>query len=306
MSNPHQIGYEKILLALAMAVATLSATWIWLRWPDLRRLKALPLTVQPGAAHYERPKARPLKTKLTPWVEPKGRTDGRSGPCEVFAAPANAREQQAACLAVTPQRAEFEDSAPFGLELVGVRPEPFRLQLAGYIRGPGGYLAALVGPDSPGTILAGEGYHFENLGLTLKKFTVEKVAVNHGDSWPVYDVAGLAVLLDEQTGNDVLLDSRVRKLTGRLLATFLSVPEMIKTAELRDGDTVSAGGLAYRIGRIQLDPAEVSLTRQAAAQGTPEFHILRLRQGTRPRAVGESTAGLKSISTSGGVAGSGQ
>ncbi len=307
MSSSHQVGYEKILLALAMAAATLSVAWGWSHRPDVRRLRALPVTLQPALAHYERADVRQLKTKPTIWAEPKGQTDGTAGPCEVFAAPVISRNSRAASFAGAPQQAEIEDRAPFGLELVEVRPEPFRVQLAGYLRGPGGYLAALVGPDSPGTMLAGEGHHFENLGLTLKRFTVEKVAVKHDDSWPVYDIAALAVLLDEQTGNEVMLDSRARKLTGMLLATFELVPEKVRTAELREGDTVSAGGLAYQIEHIQLDPAEVSLTRQTEAQGAPALRVLRMRKNTFPRVVGESaTAGLKSISPSDGVAGEGQ
>jgi hypothetical protein len=167
-----------------------------------------------------------------------------------------------------------EDSSSFGLELLEVRLEPFRLQLVGYFGGPGDYLAAFVSPSSPDTLLAREGHHFENLGLILKSFAVKNVAVDDIDPRPVFEAAAFAVLEDEKTGTAVVLDSRICKLTGTRLAIFHLVTENVQTSGLREGEKFSAEGSTYCIERIQLDPPEVVVARQTAGSSGTETRIL--------------------------------
>ena len=72
-------------------------------------------------------------------------------------------------------------TAPNGFELLEIKREPYRLQLAGYYGAPGGYTAAFVSPGSPDTWLAREGHRFEALGLILKEFALKKVRTEKGD-----------------------------------------------------------------------------------------------------------------------------
>jgi len=188
--------------------------------------------------------------------------------------------------APAPAASRAGEERPFELELLGVKTEPFPLQLAGYLGEPGDYLVAFRSAGQPETLLARRGHRFAQHGLTLQHFEVRKVAVAHGDTWPVYEVAGFAVLEDEKTGAEVVLDSR-RKLTGPAQAGLRwspgNQPQTLKAEEL-----IAQGGASYRIQHIQADPPQVVVVRQAEGLSLPETRRLQpVRPGSSP---GEPTA----------------
>jgi hypothetical protein len=84
------------------------------------------------------------------------------------------------------------------------QPELFRLQLAGYVGVPGDYRATLVTPDGFDTWLARPGQRFDGLGLVLKGVTV----TTERDVEGVGEVVARAVLWDERTATEVVLDTR--------------------------------------------------------------------------------------------------
>lgn len=172
-----------------------------------------------------------------------------------------------------PAPAPAETERPFDLELLDVKTAPFRLQLAGYFGGPNDYLVAFVSADQPETLLARCGHRIGQLGLTLRSFEVRKVAVAHDDAWPVYEAAGFAVLQDEKTGAEVVLDSR-QNLTGPPQAVLRWSSDR-ELCALQEGELIAHGGTSYRIQRIQADPPEVAVVRQAEGAPLPESRVLR-------------------------------
>lgn len=179
----------------------------------------------------------------------------------------------AEALAVTPSGSPAEDVAPFDLELLDVKSEPFPLQLAGYFGGPGDYLVAFSSAGQPEILLARCGHRFEQLGLTLRSFEVRKVAVAHDDVWPVYEAVGFAVLQDELTGAEVVLDSR-RKPLGTPQAVLRRSSDRQRHT-LREGERFAHGGATYRLERIQADPPEVVVAWQAGELSLPETRVLQ-------------------------------
>ena len=114
--------------------------------------------------------------------------------------------------------------------------------------------------------------------------------MEHSDAWPVYDVAAFAVLQDDRSGADVVLDSRSPKFTATPLAVLRSPAGDSSPRELREGESFSDGISTYLIERIQLDPPEVAVTREAPGLPAPESRILhpvteidRLVAGKAPR-----------------------
>lgn len=99
-------------------------------------------------------------------------------------------------------------------EAAGAAPEVeaslpgFPLRLSGYAGEAGSYVVMFIAPNSAETLLARVGQRFDDLDLVLKAFEVRKVLVMHDSPWPIYDVAGFATLVDERTGDEVVLDSR--------------------------------------------------------------------------------------------------
>lgn len=172
----------------------------------------------------------------------------------------------------TPATSHTEEGETFDMELLGVKTASFPLQVAGYFGEPGDYCVTFVGADQPGTLLARRGHHFDRLGLTLRGFEVRKVAVEHDDTWPVYEVAGFAMLHDEKTGAEVVLDSR-RQPTGTLQAVLRRAADR-QPSMLQEGELIVQGGASYRVQRIQADPPEVVMVRQTEGSSTPEVRVL--------------------------------
>jgi hypothetical protein len=267
-------SYDKLLLGGAVAVLAASGAWLWQQQAEVRRLRAQPVAAQLGGAVFQPAGLPQPGTAPAVWPKAPAQSSGSGWLYEVFTPPVIYYNTLARSFTVTPPMYQGEAAAPFGLELIAVRLEPYRLQLVGYAGGPGDYLAAFTSPATPETLLAREGRHFESLGLTLKSFDVKKVSVDHADPWPVYDIAALAVVTEDKTGRDVVLDNRTRKLTDTPLAMLRVSTAEAKPRELHEGDTFSEAGSTYRIERIQLDPPEVVVARSAPGLPVPETKIL--------------------------------
>lgn len=275
MTHPLQAHYEKLLVAAAVAAVLAGAAWAWRASPGLRAVQAE--AVQPALAGkaYAPAALRKHVLEAAAWPKPAPQSAGSGWLYEVFTPPVIYYNAAARSFAVTPPGADAPVGAgEFGLKLLAVKFEPYRLQLAGYFGSPDDYLAAFVATGSPETVLARTGRRFEQLGLTLTGFEVKKVVVSHDDPWPVYDVAALATLHDERTGEQVVLDSRQRKLTDTPLAVFQPAAAGGRPRELHEGDTFVEEGATYRVERIQVEPAEVVVARVVPGLPVPDRRVL--------------------------------
>ncbi len=275
MSQFIKANYDKLLVALAAAVLAVSGGWVWSHRAELVRLRHQPVAVDVSGAAYVPSGLTSPEAKRAVWTQPSTQSSGSGWLYEVFTPPVIYYNPLARSFTVTPQLNLADGGTPFGLELLAVKLEPYRLQLAGYFGAPDDYLAALVSPGQPETLLARSGRRFESLGLTLKSFDVRKVEVTNPDALPVYDVAALAVLLDERTGEEVGLDSRKRKLTDTPLAVLRLSTAGAAPRTLHEGDAFADDNATYRIERIQLEPPEVIVAKQTPGVPLPETRILR-------------------------------
>ena len=275
MSELIKSSYDKLLAAFGVALLAAGGGWMWSHQTDLARLRHQPVAADLSGAPYVVSGLQLPETKVAPWPKPAAQSPGGGWLYEVFTPPVIYYNALAKSFAVTPPRNPADGGVPFGLELLDVKFEPYRLQLVGYLGEPGDYLAAFVSADRPETLLARSGRRFEQLGLTLKSFDVKKVEVPHTDPWPVYDVAALAVLFDEKSGAEVVLDSRARKLTDTPLAVLRLTAAGAAPRTLHEGDTFSDDTGTYRVERIQVDPPEVVVARQTPGLPVPETRILR-------------------------------
>lgn len=275
MSELIKTNYDKLLVGLGAALLAVSGGWMWVHQVDITRLRHQPVTAELAGAAYVASGLRLPEAKTAAWPKPVAQSQGSGWLYEVFTPPVIYYNPLAKSFTVTPPMNLADGGAPFGLELLDVNFEPYRLQLVGYFGEPGDFLAAFVSPHQPETWLARSGRRFDQLGLTLKSFDVKKVVVAHTDAWPVYDVAALAVLFDEKSGTEVVLDSRARKLTDTPFAVLRLVAAGSAPRTLHEGDTFSDDTGSYRIERIQVDPPEVVVARQTPGLPLPETRILR-------------------------------
>lgn len=296
---------EKLLLAAVLGAVAAGGAWAWRQQPRLAVVRGEPEL--PGlAGALPAPSVFGQLPEKTVWAKPPAQSQGGGWLYEVFTPPVIYYHAAARTFAVTPPHYAPAGTAEtvFGLELLAVKRAPYRLQLAGYFGAPGDYLAAFVSSEVPQTLLARAGRRFEELGLTLKSFDVRKVAVEADSPGPVYDIAALAVLFDEEAGTEVLLDSRSTKLTDTPLAVFQAPDGKGRPRELQEGDTFSEADATYRIERIQLDPPEVVVARTAPGVPVPETRILRPADagttplaGKAPRGRPSDTRAVRGVAT---------
>jgi hypothetical protein len=91
------------------------------------------------------------------------------------------------------------------------------------------------------------------------------------------------VLLDEQSGREVVLDSRKQRLADGAVAVFHRPDEREGRRELREGDTIAEADSVCRIERVRLEPPEVVVSRATPGMPAPELLVLRpLAQATAP------------------------
>src|SRR3954470_5543521 len=125
---------DKVLIGSALALAVVSAGvfgTLALRHSGVPGgpVPHVELAADPYTATA--PDAPPIKTET--WAPPVAQTRGRDWIYDAFTPPEifyNARSKQ--FTVKPPSSLQEEESEAFGLDLIAVRPEPFRLQLIGF------------------------------------------------------------------------------------------------------------------------------------------------------------------------------
>jgi len=267
----------KSLLLAATALVVVSAgvfgTLIW------RQNAAAPIGQPPlSGAPYTPVAVEAPTVKRTTWDSPAPLARGRDWIYDVFTPPEifyNSRTRQFAVSAPS-VAADDAPEAPFGLELVGVRPEPFRLQLIGYVGGEGDARGIFENRRSGEVFLASAGYRAADLALTIKRFSVRSEAVAIPESMAFKQRVASAVVHDLRSGRDITLSQRERHFTGNVFA-LVAIAGEPAPREVLAGDTFKAGVATYRIGKITLDPAAIDVTKTAPDLAAPVQRTLPLR-----------------------------
>lgn len=276
--HPVRTHYDKLLFALAVLAAGADVVWVLRQRSVVQRFRAEPIVPRMvGSAYVPAPPSAPVAPKAA-WMKPAVAATKGDWVCDLFTPPDVLFDTQTGSfVAVRPEAAPVNPAAgtSLSLQLLAVKPEAYRLQLAGYFGHADDYLGAFVSSQTAATLLARAGHRFAALGLTLKNFDVRTVLLAENEAGPVYEAAALAVLHDEQTGAEVVLDSRRPLFTDNLLAVFRLPGEAGAARELREGDSFAIADAVYRVERIRLEPAEVVLSRNAPSLPAPELSVLR-------------------------------
>ncbi len=266
--------YEWVLLAGALILMLASLAWWWAHRSVVTTISREPVAVRLSGAAYTPEKPPADEPRVANWPAPPAQSHGAEWRYEVFTPPVIYYHATTKSFVVTPPAMKPRAARPVALELVEVRPQPYRLQLTGYLGTPGDYVAVFSSPSGADTLLARAGQRIESQGVSLKRIDVAKVSFDDVDGRPAFDWMARAILTDERAGEDVVLDSQSRHLTGRLTAVFRRTADPVGSSfEAAEGDTLLQGNTACRVTRIQLEPPQVLLER-AGDTGEAEQLIL--------------------------------
>lgn len=239
---------------------------------EMRQVELAGAPYQPAA-----PEAPPVRTEA--WGAPAPQSRAREWVYDTFTPPEifyNTRTKQ---FSVRPPSSLVEEDAAeaFGIELVAVRPEPFRLQLTGYVGGEGDWRGVFQNVLSGEVFIAGGGRRVPNLALTIRSLEVRPQPVAVAESMTTRQRVATAVVRDERAGRDVTLTHRERVFTGTVFA-FVSQPGQSAAREVRSGDTFKVGQATYRVGRIETTPPTLEITKESSTLAQPDRRVLTPRE----------------------------
>ncbi|MEY2880541.1 MAG: hypothetical protein RLZZ15_2921, partial [Verrucomicrobiota bacterium] len=218
MSAARQVN-AFLIAGLVVAVAS-AGVFGTLAWRNASVPAGPAPRVQLADGPYASTAADAAVVKTDVWLAPSSQSKGRDWVYDTFTPPEiyyNARTKH---FTVKPPANLIDEPVEeaFGLELVTVRPEPFRLQLIGFF-GEGAAARGMFENIVSGEVfLATAGHRVAKLGLTIKGLDVQLAPIALAQSMTTRQRVATAVVLDEKTGREVTITHRARAYTGSLSA----------------------------------------------------------------------------------------
>jgi len=277
MNRLPRINYARGVFVLSILLLAVSAAWAWRMQRDVRRVR-----MQTVAARVSGPAYRAVEESASVaaadfrWPASASPAAVKEWGRELFTPPLVYYDETTRSfttgLAVSPG----EEGRPFDFDVLEIKWAPYPLQLVGWLTGADGAVAVFEHATTTGTLLAHEGHRFADLGLTLKRFTTEKVIAGYDDGRPVYEIVARAELEEAATGRTILLDSRARKFSETPVTVLRLGAGDDRVKEQREGDQFEATHATYRIERIQPEERQITVSRQTGATGSVETKTLHL------------------------------
>ncbi|MBI5693913.1 MAG: hypothetical protein HZC55_27890 [Verrucomicrobia bacterium] len=227
------------------------------------------------------PEAPPIKTEQ--WPAPPAQTRGRDWVYDAFTPPEIYYNPRSKGFTVRPPSSllDEETTEAFGIELVAVRPEPFRLQLIGYVGQPGSWRGVFQNAMSGEVFLASAGHRLPNLALSIKRLDVDPQPIALPESMTTRQRVATAVIRDEKANRDITLTHRERTYTGTVFA-FVAETGQTAAREVRTGDSFKIGEATFRVDRIETTPPTIEITKESPSLLQPDRRVLTPRETEGP------------------------
>lgn len=266
---------DKILCGAALLLLLASAGWTLLQNSKLDALRNSSATTTTPSAYVPAGIDAPRVSTKT-WPVAPSQTRGAEWIYDVFTPPEIYYSEATKQFSVTPPVvvvATTEVEAPFGVSLVSVKQDAFRLQLVGYIGGEGDYRGTFEDTISGETGVGRAGKVFPKLGLTIKSFEVKRNKIITKESMPVYDTVATAVVVDTKTGEEITLTNKKRLIKGTPIAV-LKVGDAAETIEHKAGGTFTAGDATYTVVSVTAEPPSAEITKNSPSMKAPSTKTL--------------------------------
>ena len=288
---------DKVFFGIASLVLLATAGWVVvLEQPKLAALSKPP-AVGKSSGQYVPVGIDAPQVRTMTWSPPGSQTRGSEWVYDVFTPPEIYYNAATKEFTVTPPVAPKKEvelpPPPFGVELVQVKPDVFRLQLVGYVGNEKDYRGTFENAVTGDTLLARSGKKIPDLGLTVLSFEVKRNRIESTTSMPIYDTIATAVVVDDKTGEKVTLTNKTRFITGTPFAV-IKVTDSDKLFEQRAGTSFDVGDAHYTIRAITVEPASVEISKDAPNQKVTEIKTLLISASAPPvQTPAKSVAPLK-------------
>lgn len=265
--------YDKLLLAIA-ALLLAGGVFIYLqKTGDVPTLSA-PADVQPAGNPYQ-PEAVPSSLNTDGnWPSPKVQSTGWL--YDVFTPPRIFIDEngQFSAEGWTPP----PPPVPFGVYLVAIDREPYRIQLEGYIEedrsDPLKTLLLMFDEEAQKQVRLRPGNANAEAEFELLSFDIERI--RDGDN--NIEVVGKAIILDQRSGEEVILIHGERLYDSGVTVKIGSKEDPSYEVVLTDTPAEFEGPLGkYILQEINLEESTVTAEKQASEDEEAEVRTLKVR-----------------------------
>jgi len=279
---------DKIIFGVALLVLLSAGAWAFLQQSKLAALRNDPVTGGGSKAAYVPAGIDAPKVSTSTWPTAPSQTRGPLWIYHVFTPPEIYYTEATKEFSVTPPTPpallEQPKVIPFGLELVEIKQDVFRLQLVGYVGNAGTYIGTFENTVTGDTFLAKAGKKVPTLGLTIRDFDVKRTLVPAKDSMPIYETVATAVVIDDKTGEAITLTNKERRIKGSPIAIFKATPGD-QLFQQKTGTSFAVGDVNYTVGVVTSEPASAEVTKQAPDLKSPETKTLTIAPPAAPAPV---------------------
>ncbi|RKX34235.1 MAG: hypothetical protein DRP71_07720 [Verrucomicrobia bacterium] len=253
---------DRILLGLMLVIFLWMAVLSYQRFGQIDSVIAGD-PIQPLVlADYTPEPATPLSIVTQIWEKAPAQSSGKEWIYDVFTPPVIYYNPVTLQFTVSPpefDRPVILTDDPFDLELLEVRPQPFRIQLVGYVGQDDDYLATFENVATGETMMGRPGRRFEGVGITLRSFELRQETIPSGSRSPVFDTVAVAVVFDEETGQDRILTDNTKAMLPGPEAVFRIADNPIIEYLLKEGAEIRDGTQVYSIEALILSPSQATV-----------------------------------------------
>lgn len=259
---------DKILLAICAVVFFAMAARSFLRLSKLDEIASRNPVAGIVSKPYQSERATMPTIGTVSWPDAPAQSRGSDWVYDLFTPPVIYYNPQTQQFTVTPPVINApvvaSDDAPFEIDLVAVRQEPYRIQLVGYVGTDESYIATFEVADAGlETVIGRVGRVFDQQGFRLQSLDVRRITTNSSDSMPVVETVAVAVIVDDRTGREETLTNRERKMLPRLQAVLRARTNPPLEQVVREGMSVEVNGYNYLVTQLSLSPQQAVVSRRS-------------------------------------------
>lgn len=186
---------------------------------------------------------------------------------------------------------------PFGVELVAIKPDLFRLQVVGFYMENGVPIGTFTNMQSGDTFLAQAGLPVPDLDLTIRDFAIKDAPVpGLPPDNDLTEPAAFANVVDSKTGTVTPLSSQSRVLNGPPFIVFKIIAgdrmgELIQ--DVKAGGSFKVGDSTFTVGDVKESPIQAVVTKVSPSikDGTPDTQTLTPGSSKANNASSKAPAG---------------
>ena len=288
---------DKILCGAALLVLLSSLGWIFSQ--KGKHDSTHRLAQEKGLlAPYVPANLSEMQVSTKAWPTPGSQSGGTEWVYDVLTPPEIYYDAVSKQFTVTPPSGKPKEvvkvvEPPFGVELLQVKEDTFRLQLVGYTGKDGNYKGTFENTVSGKTILGQAGRKIADLNLTIVSFEVKQNRIKQAVGMDVIETEAVAQISDDKTGETYNLTNKTRLTKGAPIAYF-KVEGSDQQLEHKAGDTFTVNDARFTVASVSLEPSEVVVTKEAPSLTEPLTKTLTVKvpAETAPASASASPFGL--------------